>query len=204
MARNWLLIQAAKAKKMMSEKALTLTITKLNELLTETTIEALGPEEGFRTIFEGGMSLGHEFMMELSAHLEPAFERIPAYGEAAWLMFAGRTPTGQSFTSEKMDDETIWIYRLQDEDCPFCRNISFPHKFCWFPAGAYQGASQTWATLVHDGAYHTLCRETKCKAVGDPYCELTLLILRREVPIESVKRARPEWFTELETGFVDY
>jgi predicted hydrocarbon binding protein len=91
-----------------------------------------------------------------------------------------------------------------DDNSPFCRNISFPHKFCQFPAGAFQGASQTWAALTHDGALHTHCRETKCKAVGDPYCELTLVIIRKEIPIEFLQNHMPELFEDIDTGFVDY
>ena len=100
--------------------------------------------------------------------------------------------------------EEIWIYKLIEEDSPFCRDIAFPHRFCQFPAGAYQGASQTWAALTYDGAYHTLCRETKCRAVGDPYCEITLLILKKEIPIEFLEEHMPEFFEDIKTGFVDY
>jgi len=202
--KNWLIIQASKIKKWRSEKVLTLTITKLNELLMHSLVELVGPREALNRVFKGGMSLGNEFMMELSAHLETDIKRAPAYGEAAWMMFAGRKPTEQSFNKETIGDEEAWVYRLRDEDCPFCRNITFPHRFCQFPAGAYQGAGQTWSALTHQGKYHIICRETKCKAVGDPYCELTFLVIRREVPIEFLMQNRPELFEDVSIGFVEY
>ncbi|MEM2142715.1 MAG: hypothetical protein QXS20_08495 [Candidatus Thorarchaeota archaeon] len=202
--KNWLIVQASKAKKMMSEKGLTLTTTKLNQLLMQTAVELLGPQAGPKHVFEGGMALGHEFMMELSAQLEGDFERVPAYGEAAWIIFAGRTPTKQTYEKCTVDNQTVYVYTLQDDDSPFSRNIRFPMKFCWFPAGAYQGAAQTWATLTMGGAYHVICRETKCKAVGDDCCELTLLIMSSELPLDFVKRNWPDFFSSIDTGFVDY
>ncbi|NWF96978.1 MAG: hypothetical protein HXY34_12625 [Candidatus Thorarchaeota archaeon] len=202
--KNWLIIQASKAKKLASEKVLTLTLTKLNQLLMQTAVDTMGTSAGPKHVFEGGMSLGHEFMMELSAQLEGDFERIPAYGEAAWIMFAGRTPTKQSYEKVEVEGETVYIYTLQDDDSPFCRSISFPMKFCWFPAGAYQGAAQTWSALTMNGDYHVICRETKCKAVGDDCCELTLLVLRKELPLEFVKTHWPHFFVDSDSGFVDY
>jgi len=202
--KNWLLIQASKIKKFGSEKALTLTVTKLNELLVQSLSETIGPEDALEKVFEGGMSLGHEFMMELSAVLEKNVERVPAYGEAAWMMFAGKTPTEQTFEKLTVEGEEVWKYTLRDDDNPFCRNIAFPRRFCQFPAGAYQGASQTWAALTHNGDLHTLCRETKCKAVGDEYCEFTLVIVNKEIPIEFMQRHMPEMFEDIKTGFIDY
>lgn len=202
--KNWLVIQASKVKKLGSEKVVTLTVTKLNELLVQSLSEAAGTEKALEQVFEGGMSLGHEFMMELSSVLEKSIDRVPAYGEAAWLMFAGKAPTEQSFERLEIEGEEIWRYTLIDNDSPFCRNISFPNRFCQFPAGAYQGASQTWSALTHEGGFHTLCRETKCKAVGDGHCELTLLIIRKEVPIEFIQVHFPQMFEDIKTGFVDY
>ena len=202
--KNWLVIQASKLKKFSSEKVVTLTVTKLNELLVQSLVEIEEPMTALTKVFDGGMALGHEFMMELSAVLENKFDRIPAYGEAAWIMFAGKAPTEQHFEKIDIEGEEVWVYKLIDDDSPFCRNISFPHRFCQFPAGAYQGASQTWAALTQDGNYHTLCRETKCKAVGDQYCELTLYILHKDIPIEFLKQHRPELFEDIDSGFVDY
>jgi len=150
------------------------------------------------------MALGHEFMMELSAYLEADVNRVPAYGESAWMMFAGKAPSGQSFQKVKMGEFEAYEYKLEDDDCPFCRNISFPRRFCQFPAGAFQGATQTWSTLTHDGGYHGVCRETKCKAVGDPHCELTVLLVPKDMPIELVKELRPDMFEDVKTGYADY
>ncbi len=204
MVKNWLLVQASKVKKFSSEKVLTLTVTRLNQLLVESLAEVMGPRKALQRVFEGGMSLGHEFMIELSAHLDPDHERIPAYGEAAWIMFAGKSPTEQSYETVEIDGETVYIYRWADDDCPFCRNIRFPHRFCQVPAGAYQGASQTWAALMHDGAFHTLAREVKCKATGDERCEFIMVMVRKEVPVSFVQKHMPELFEDIQLGFVDY
>ncbi len=202
--KNWLVVQASKIKKLGSEKVVTLTVTKMNELLVQSLSEAIGPEQALTKVFDGGMALGHEFMMELSAVLEKKIERVPAYGEAAWLMFAGKSPTSHTFEKLEIEGEVVWKYTLIDDDSPFCRNISFPHRFCQFPAGAYQGASQTWSALAREGEFHTICRETKCKAVGDEHCELTLIIVNREVPIEFIQTHFPIMFEDVKTGFVDY
>jgi hypothetical protein len=121
--KNWLLIQASKIKKWGSEKTLSLTVTKLNELLVQSLTEAVGPDQALSQVFEGGMALGHEFMMELSAFLESDINRVPAYGESAWMMFAGKAPSGQSFQKIKLGDFEAYEYKLEDDDCPFCRNI---------------------------------------------------------------------------------
>ncbi len=204
MVKNWLLVQASKIKKLTGEKALTLTVTKLNELLVEQLTEALGPDQAFERIFEGGLQLGHEFMMELSAHLDPAFERMPAYGEAAWILFAGKAPTWQQFQKTEIGGKEAYIYQWADDDCPFCRNIRFPHKFCAFPAGAYQGAAQTWSALTRNGEHHMLVRETKCKAIGDNRCEFMLVSVHRDVSLEQLRGEMPELFEDFHYGFVDY
>jgi hypothetical protein len=202
--KNWLIVQASKAKKFVGEKVVTLTLTKLNELLMNELVEALGPHAGMKKVFEGGMNLGHEFMMELSAQLESTEERIPAYGEAAWIMFSGKKPTTQSFEKKTIEGEEIFIYTFTDEDSPWVRNISFPHRFCQFPAGAFQGAGQTWSSLMREGEFHVITRETKCKAVGDPFCEFIFVLIRKELPLSFLEKHMPELFEDIDTGFIDY
>ncbi len=204
MVKKWLLVQGSKLKKMFSEKVMTLTETKLNEILMENLTELAGPEEAIRRIFEGGMKLGNEFMVELSAQLEDDIDLVPAYAEAAWIMFAGKAPTDHSFEKKEIDGHEVWIYHWSDDDCPFCRNIQFPHKFCAFPAGAYQGAAQTWSALVNDGAFHALAREVRCKAQGADACEYILVMVKKETPIELLKEHMPDLFEVIEAGFVDY
>lgn len=202
--KNWLIIQATKTKKFLGEKVVTLTLTKLNELLMNELVETLGPKEGMKRTFEGGLNLGHEFMMELSAQLEPHMSRIPAYGEAAWIMFSGKKPTTQSFEKKIIAGEEIWVYVFTDDDSPWVRNISFPHRFCQFPAGAFQGAGQTWSTLMRHGEFHVISRETKCKAVGDPFCEFVFVLLNKDIPISFLKEHMPQLFEDIDSGFVDY
>ncbi len=204
MVRNWLLVQGSKLKKMASEKVLTITMTKLNEMLMHNLTELVGPEEAMKRVFEGGLTLGNEFMIELSAHLINDIDTVPAYAEAAWILFAGKKPTWQKFEKKNIDGTDVWIHRWGDADCPFCRNIQFPHKFCNFPAGAFQGASQTWSALTNDGEFHSLVREIKCKAQGADECEWLLVMVRKDVPLEFLKDNMPEMFEELQLGFVDY
>ncbi|MBD3408382.1 MAG: hypothetical protein GF411_19825 [Candidatus Lokiarchaeota archaeon] len=202
--KNWLIIQASKAKKLGSEKVVTMTLTKLNDLLMTSLLDIAGPEKSLQTVFEGGVQLGHEFMMELSAHLEPDESRIPAYGEAAWIMFSGHKPTEQNLENIEIDEKEAFLYTFTDDDSPWCRDISFPHKFCQFPAGAYQGAAQTWSVLTRDGYYNVLSRETKCKAVGDDCCEFKVFFVPQTIDIARMKELYPSLFEEIPTGFSVY
>ncbi|MHA1770742.1 MAG: hypothetical protein ACTSYL_00040 [Candidatus Thorarchaeota archaeon] len=204
MVKNWFIIQGSKLKKFTSEKILSLTATKLNELLIENLTEMAGEDETILRVFKGGMKLGNEFMMELSAHLINDIETVPAYGEAAWILFAGKAPTWQKWEKTEFDGHKAWIYRWADDDCSFCRNIQFPRKFCAFPAGAFQGAAQTWSALMNDGAYHVLSREVKCKAQGADACEYVLVLVEKETPLEVLKEHMPELFEDIQLGFVDY
>ncbi|TXT54513.1 MAG: hypothetical protein BAJATHORv1_60009 [Candidatus Thorarchaeota archaeon] len=202
--KNWLIIQASKAKKFGSEKVVTMTLTKLNDLLMTSLLDIVGPEKSLQMVFEGGVQLGHEFMMELSAHLEPDVGRIPAYGEAAWIMFSGHKPTEQTLEEIEIDGKEAHLYTFTDDDSPWCRDISFPHKFCQFPAGAYQGAAQTWSMLTRDSEYNILSRETKCRAAGDNYCEFQVYFIPQEIDLTTVKETYPHLFEEISTGFSVY
>ncbi len=202
--KNWLIVQASKVKKWTGEKVMTLTMTKLNQLMIESFVELEGPNAGLKRAFEGGMTLGHEFMMELAAHLEDKIERVLAYGEGAWIMFSGHAPTDASFREFEVDGVKIYEYILNDANCPWCKNIEFPHRFCQFPAGAYQGAAQTWSLLTQDNGLKVLSREIKCKAVGDEFCEWKLLFFPKDTPIEFAKEHFPEMFEDVDTGYIEY
>lgn len=202
--KNWLIVQASKLKKLAGEKVLVLTLTKLNQLLNESLVEKMGPKEGLKIAFEGGLSLGHEFMMELAAHLEKDINRVPAYVEAAWILFSGHSPTTQEFRKLEIDGVEIHESKFTDKDCPWCRDISFPHKFCQFPAGAFQGAAQTWSALTRNGEYNLICRETKCSAVGDEFCEWTMIFIPKGTSLSFIREHFPELFEDVDTGFVEY
>jgi len=198
--KNWMIELGAKLKKLSSEKVLTLTETKLNEILVKELTKEIGYQEAAKRIFEGAWQLGHEFMLELSPMLKPDVTLIKGYGHAAWVLFAGKKPDELIYREIQIGDYKVHELILRDYDSPFSRNIRFKHKFCMFPAGAYQGASQTWAYITKQ-PYKTIARETKCKAVGDPYCELTLWVVPEDMPEEEVRKARPEWFEEIPLGF---
>ncbi len=191
----------AKIKKWRSETADVFTIQKLNEALITELVSAYGVKEALNKIFLKAWEMGHEFMLELKSVLPKDVDMIPAIGHAAWLLFSGREPTKITFDKNyKVGEYTLLKLTLIDENSPWCRGIESKFPFGVFPAGAYQGASQTWSVLTrHD--FKTFARETKCKATGDPYCELTLLFAPHDMPIEVLKKEHPEFFEWISIGF---
>jgi len=202
--RNAIMLFAAKLQKQFFfEKTATFTITKLNEAFVKTAVESYGLKEGMNRIYRAGEELGHEFMVELAAHMVSDLKASPTYAKAAWNTFSGHSPSHLEFKEIEIDGHQCYIVTFRDDDCPWCRNISFETHFCAFPAGAYNGATATWA-IITGTPLKFIVRETKCKAVGDEYCEFVYLIVPENMPIEVIKNAYPKWFEIIEEGYYEY
>jgi hypothetical protein len=201
--KDWVLVQGAKLKKMTMKKVAGFTITKMNTALMTNLVKAVGREKAKEMVFNEAAEMGHEFMLELFAQMPKDLERSGGIGKAAWLTFAGKAPSETIFEPIKMGEYEGLMLIIRDDDCVFCEGVAFDSTFCTFPAGAFQGASQTWCELTGHPV-KTFVRETKCKAKGDPYCEITQLIVPKEMPIEFLKKERPELFEELDIGFISY
>lgn len=202
--RNGLMVFAARLQKQFFyDKTATFTVTKLHEALVKNAVEAYGLKEGLNKVYRAGEELGHEFMMELSTHLIKDLKASPAYAKAAWETFAGHKLSHIEYKEVEINGYKCQALIFSDKDCPWCKDISFETHFCAFPAGAYNGASATWAVLTKTPV-KIFVRETKCKAIGDPYCEWTYLVVPEDMPLEVLKEAHPEWFEVIEEGFFEF
>jgi len=53
------------------------------------------------------------------------------------------------------------------------RDCGLPKGVCFMLAGFFAGMARAYAELL-DKSYSFTCTETKCRALGDPYCEFKL------------------------------
>ncbi|MHA1303630.1 MAG: hypothetical protein ACTSQE_11960 [Candidatus Heimdallarchaeaceae archaeon] len=190
-------------KRYFTDKISAFTITKMNESYMKSLITATNKKEALNMIFKSATELGHEYMVELSAFLESNIHVPPAYAKAAWLMFSGHKPSSVTYEIEKIKHHTCYKLLFTDKNCAWCKDIEFDTNFCVYPAGAYNGAGQTWAELT-GAPYNIICRETKCKATGAEACEFVFFIAPKECPIEDIKEAHPEWFEIIEHEFFEF
>ena len=202
--KDWVLSTGAKLKKSTMSKVATFTLTKMNIAMMSSLVNNIGREKALEEIFQQSSEMGHEFMLELYSQMPSKIERIGGIAQAAWIIFAGKDPSetiNEKITIGKYDNVQQVI--LRDDQCPFCEGVNFDVSFCTFPVGAYQGASQTWIELTGHNL-KSFVRETKCKAKGDPYCEITLIMAPLEMTIEELKEEKPELFEELQIGFITF
>ncbi|MBD3190642.1 MAG: hypothetical protein GF308_08355 [Candidatus Heimdallarchaeota archaeon] len=201
--KNWFIVQAAKIKKLGMDKTAAFLTTRMNIALITSLVNALGKEKAMQQIFDFGWNFGYEFILELGANLPTDMSNAPAIGESAWLTFTGQQPKSVKPKNWKIGDFEVYSYILKAEKCVFCEGVTFDGSFCIFAAGAFEGGTQTWIDLTGKPR-KALARETKCKAKGDPYCELTVLFVPEEVPIELIRDEHPEWFKEIGSGFKSF
>ena len=202
--RNSLMVFVARIQKsLFYEKTAVFTLTKLNEALVKELVEAHGVKEGIKKVYKAGEQLGHEFMMELSTHMVKDVKATPAYVIAAWETFTGHKPSSVEFKEIEIEGYKGYKTVFRDKNCPWCKNISFDTHFCVFPAGTYNGATATWAVITKT-PLKMLVRETKCKAVGDEYCEWTFYTLPEDAPIEIIKKLHPDWFEIIDSGYFEF
>lgn len=201
--KNWLIVQAAKMKKWGMDKTAAFLTTRLNIALVTSLVNVLGKEKAMQQIFDYAWNFGHEFMLELQSNLPSEMSNLPAIGRSAWLTFTGQEPLSVKPKIWKIGEFDVYSYILKADKCVFCEGVSFDGSFCTFAAGAFEGAAQTWIDLTGKPR-RGLTRETKCKAKGDPYCELTVLFIPEEVPIELIREEHPEWFEEIKSGFKSF
>jgi len=202
--RNALMVIAARIQKQLFfEKSAIFTVSKLNEAFVKGMVESYGLKEGMNRVYRAGEELGHEFMVELSPHMVDDLMATPAYAKAAWETFSGHKLSDLEFREIEIGGYKCLYLVFRDKNCPWCKNITFNTHFCAFPAGAYNGASATWAILTGK-PYKIFVRETKCKAVGDKYCEWTYITAPKDMPIDVLKEAHPEWFEVIEEGFFEF
>ena len=202
--RNNLMVRFVKLqKRYFTNKVSVFTLKKMNEVLVKEFVKMYGKKEGIERIFREAAEIGHEFMIELSANLKEDFRSIPAYAQAAWEMFSGHEPSHIEFGKAKIEEHEVLYVKFQDKNCPWCENILAEHNLCVFPAGAYNGAGQTWAELTGN-PYNIFVRETQCKATGAPYCEWIFIACPKEMSIEALKEEHPEWFETISYGFFKF
>ncbi len=202
--KNKIIVTGAKAKKKWAtEKVASFTVTKMNETLVKELIQAVGEKEAMEKIFRAAANLGHEYMLELSSLLEGHIDTMPAYAQAAWLMFSGHKLEATNYQEIQIGEYTCPALKFVDPSCPWCKNISFESPFCTYPAGAYNGAGQTWAELT-DEPYNFFVRELKCKAQGAKHCEFLFLACPKDMSIDVLKQEKPEWFEYIDYGFFSF
>ncbi|MBD3408386.1 MAG: hypothetical protein GF411_19845 [Candidatus Lokiarchaeota archaeon] len=195
--RDFFLRSSSKSKEVLRS----IVATKYNEILMESMLELFSSNEAIQRVFEKGVQLGPEFLAELTPRPDDELGAIRDYAELGWELFAGHRPIAISWERKKLGDIRLWMYEIKDDDCPFCRNMTAPCKFCYLPAGIIQGAVQAWSNYLHNGSYKAICRETCCSAIGDPYCQWTLILVQRLTAAEDLESTLPDIFNEIPASF---
>ena len=128
-------------------------------------------EDGFAvTAFQTGQFLVRNFAGEKQSQIkalvkqfELAASKLPLIGQAAVL--AARGNPGVVRASMRGQALIITI-----ADCPECRGLKRDAPFCYLS----QGLTTAFADVYLHVAVNT--RETKCIAMGDPVCEITVTL----------------------------
>ena len=75
------------------------------------------------------------------------------------------------------ESDTNITIKLRIEDCPICRDIVLPRRdvfFCEPMAGVFEWIGEQLADYM--GVKSIRCRETRCRARGDKFCEFSFFI----------------------------
>jgi len=150
-------------------------------------INTYGVEEGLKRIFRWGYEMGHEFLLRTKRDLE-RYKVSPKstefIGWTAWYIFAGNKPI-TSVREVEIDGYKVIELKVRDPNCPFCSGISAKNPVCIFNGGTYEAAGCTF-TKLFDPRFSAIARETKCKAMGDEYCEITYLTYPKKLGFNKV------------------
>ncbi len=179
----------------------TFTLNRLYLMTVTEMRDFLGREKANLRIFEWGYAMGHAYLLKLGgrdiARYPPSQKVIRVIGRAAWYMFSGRDPEAESEERRAVGGNYI-IVRFRDRRSPWASEIETGDKICYYPTGAYEGASNTYMSLAPgETRYYTVVRETACLAAGDEYCELTLVAVPKQTPRERVVEDFPELFADV-------
>ncbi len=177
----------------------------LNRVMRMVIIEfkgAFGYEGMARKLFYWGYESGHEFLMRMERDVTrfSLNERSLRFlARMAWYLFAGNDPMVE-VRRERAEGGEWMVIRVRDPKNPAALGIEMGHKVSFYEAGAYEGASNTFA-LLKGGDYRVVARETRCLARGDECCELLVVYLPRGVPFKAVEDRYPEAFAEIPADY---
>ena len=134
---------------------------------------SLGFDEAARIIYESTKKGTHEVQKNLTKayrvtlrgqdDLNNRIARLPLYIQTYGHGKGKTVERGREFTFEVKDSSVA----LQLKGSELGRPV------CYFLCGFFAGMSEAYAELIEPPVHYS-CVETKCIAVGDPYCEFKL------------------------------
>jgi len=145
-------------------------IAKLHRQL----ITSLGYEETARIIYESAKKGTYE----VQKNLIKAY-RVTLKGEEDFNNRISRLPLyiqtyghGRGKTVQQQGKE--FIFRVSRSSvAEYLKTDGLKKPVCFFLAGFFAGMAEAYAELLKPSLSYS-CKETKCVAVGDPYCEFKL------------------------------
>ena len=192
-------------RKLLSEKTVSeFVLTNLYLMTLKEMTELEGDRGALRKLFEWGYSMGHGYLLRLENDIKGRFRVDPdgiAYiGKGSWYLFCGSDP---EISVEKVGlaGRLVIVFTLRDSDCPWCKGLSHSVPMCAYVTGAYEAASNVFSLMASEGDYYAISRETKCKATGNPFCEITTLFIPKQIPREAVVEKFSELFTDFDMEF---
>ena len=135
--------------------------------------ECDNPEDVETELWHAGYDIGIKLYNEFFSRFNLP-ENIPTmkkYGKATWKIFTGDWPDELIYKKH----ENLFVARIKD--CIFCRDLILPEKFqfhaCEISAGIYTSALDLWLK-EKKLPYTVTAHETKCRMMGDNFCELQI------------------------------
>jgi len=137
-------------------------------------IHAHGYEGAMKRLFEWGFTMGHAYLLRMERELKKFKLDVPTlkfFGRAAWYLFSGTDPEIE-VNEKKVEEGSYFEVIVRDRESPWDSGFKLGKKAAFYPAGAYEGASNTFALIVAGGKWYAVCRNTKSLAAGDDYTEI--------------------------------
>ncbi len=181
----------------------TYTLNRVYIMAVTELVKVYGYEEAMKRLFEWGYSMGHAYLLKM----EKDIQRFPVsvnsmkfLGRAAWYIFSGNDP--EIIVEEhKVEEGSYFLVIVRDKESPWDAGFKLGKKVAYYPAGAYEGASSTFALISGKGRWYAIARNTKSLAAGDPYTEIYTVYVPKGRSREKVMKDFPELFEELSYDF---
>lgn len=188
-------------KKFSSKTVDVYTLNRVYLMAVTEMIKAYTYNEAMRRLFEWGYIMGHSYLLRLSKEIEKfKFDEktTKLIGRIAWYMFSGTDPEVKVETRDFYGKKSMILY-VRDSDSPWDKGFTIGKKVAYYPAGAYEGAANTFLLLTTKGETVSFSRNTKSLSAGDEYTEITTIYVPKSARLEEIEKVYPGFFDDIIT-----
>ena len=186
-------------KRLQSQTVDIFTLNRVYLMAVTEMIKAYGYEEAMKRVFEWGYIMGHAYLLRLEKDVEKfSHNEITTrlIGRTAWYIFSGTDPEVIVEKHDFFGKEALLLI-VRDRNSPWDKEFTIGKKIAYYPAGAYEGAANTFTLIVEKGRIKCFSRNTKSLSAGDECTEIVTIYVPKEATKEQIEKVFPGFLNDI-------